>query len=671
MKHLVFWLFTPGLAFVLSFHLHAQKTEPAKRNGTPLPQQAAYLESHPPQFKKIEFFSQYVTMPDGVKLAVDVYLPKKRAASERLPTILYQTRYVRSVELKWAYRWLRKITTTNVSADEVEFFVQHGYAVVVVDTRGSGASYGTRQMEFSPQEVEDGAAVCDWIVEQPWSDGTIGTSGVSYVATTALGLLKTQHPAVKACIPRSGIFDLYMDAAYTGGLLQGPFVDIWGSFTQDLDMNNYTKFAEESKQVKRFVKGTRPVDTDKNRKQLQEAAALHAQNFDIIKQSLGYTYRDDSKQYQGVELTIDDNSVHTGLAAIREGGVPILWISGWYDGAITRSSCYGFVNLPKQSWLVMGPWDHGPHDNASPYAEDHTDIGFHMYAEMLRFFNYHLRGEQNSFAEEAKVRYFAVGEEAWHTAQHWPPTKLEASPDVWAEQNTWPKEEQPDSWGTFESPFDDPTPWAEAYLHPNGHLKPAAAKAPTHDKYTVNYSVGTGGRSRYNSVTGLYRHGPTGYDSLAQRLAKMQVYRGEPLNDSLAIAGHPVASFVISADATDAALFVYLLEETAAGDLHYITEGVFRALHRKVENGCEPYCSPVVHHTYRKADGKPLQPNEKASVQFGLLPIAYTLAPGSRLVVAVAGHDKDHFNKLAEAPTALKIYHGKGQASAVQLPIVR
>ena len=77
-------------------------------------------------------------------------------------------------------------------------FIAQGYAWVDVDTRGSGASFGSRPWDFSPDEIQDGAEVVDWIVAQPWSNGRVGAAGASYSGTAAEFLLVNRHPAVKA-----------------------------------------------------------------------------------------------------------------------------------------------------------------------------------------------------------------------------------------------------------------------------------------------------------------------------------------------------------------------------------------------------------------------------------------------------------------------------------------
>jgi len=47
-----------------------------------------------------------------------------------------------------------------------------GIALVLVDARGSGASFGTRTTGLDEREIADYGEVIDWIAAQPWSNGT-------------------------------------------------------------------------------------------------------------------------------------------------------------------------------------------------------------------------------------------------------------------------------------------------------------------------------------------------------------------------------------------------------------------------------------------------------------------------------------------------------------------
>ncbi|MFM1877110.1 MAG: hypothetical protein RL266_2847, partial [Bacteroidota bacterium] len=50
--------------------------------------------------------SYYVAMDDGIKLAVNVYLPRGLKKGEKIPAVLFQTRYWRGVGLKWPFSGL-------------------------------------------------------------------------------------------------------------------------------------------------------------------------------------------------------------------------------------------------------------------------------------------------------------------------------------------------------------------------------------------------------------------------------------------------------------------------------------------------------------------------------------------------------------------------------------
>ena len=93
-----------------------------------------------------------------------------------------------------------------------------GYAVVVVDVRGTGASFGTRDSFRSPRERDDTSEIADWIVAQPWSNGALGATGISYVGAAADFLASTGHPAVKAIAPLSSVWDTYADNYFPGGI---------------------------------------------------------------------------------------------------------------------------------------------------------------------------------------------------------------------------------------------------------------------------------------------------------------------------------------------------------------------------------------------------------------------------------------------------------------------
>ena len=104
-----------------------------------------------PEYESWTTTSQYVTMRDGVRLAVDVHIPADGPEGERFPTILLMTPYHRA-----------SVTDEGVEDlmgnPDIQFVSHHGYVIVVADIRGTGASFGYRASVFSPAEQEDGSA---------------------------------------------------------------------------------------------------------------------------------------------------------------------------------------------------------------------------------------------------------------------------------------------------------------------------------------------------------------------------------------------------------------------------------------------------------------------------------------------------------------------------------
>jgi putative CocE/NonD family hydrolase len=214
---------------------------------TPSPTPIRYKGFTDPQYKDVDARSLYVKMHDGVRLALTVYLPQGLAAGTRVPALMNLTRYWRG--------------QAGQSVGGIEkFYVLHGYAVVVVDSRGTGASFGVWTMPWSAAEIADAGEVVDWIVAQPWSSGRVGAYGNSYSANSALLLPVPQRAAVKAVIARHYEFDEFTDVPFPGGILNEWLVKTWNEGNQQLDT----------------TPGVRPVDEDAEQKLLQAAQREHA-----------------------------------------------------------------------------------------------------------------------------------------------------------------------------------------------------------------------------------------------------------------------------------------------------------------------------------------------------------------------------------------------------------
>ena len=94
-----------------------------------------------PDYQSHTTTSQYVTMRDGVRIAVDVHIPSGGPALDKFPTVLVMTPYHRaSVTDEGVSDYLSSPTS------EFLFVNSYGYVIVVADVRGTGASFGYRRL---------------------------------------------------------------------------------------------------------------------------------------------------------------------------------------------------------------------------------------------------------------------------------------------------------------------------------------------------------------------------------------------------------------------------------------------------------------------------------------------------------------------------------------------
>ena len=224
--------------------------------------------------------SCYVAMRDSVRLAVDVYLPSDsggRALAESLPTMVIFTPYYRRFAMRGD---APSSSEPSVSAGRYrDFFVPRGYALVVVDVRGTGASFGIREGFRSPKERDDYREIVDWIVAQSWSNGAVCATGISYVGAAADFLASTGHPAVKAIAPLFSVWDTYGDHYYPGGMLLNRLAETYDELMIALDHGCGELLGQFAYYKDPHLSGPAPVDEDSDGVLLKAAITEHLGNF--------------------------------------------------------------------------------------------------------------------------------------------------------------------------------------------------------------------------------------------------------------------------------------------------------------------------------------------------------------------------------------------------------
>jgi putative CocE/NonD family hydrolase len=303
-----------------------------------------------------------IPMRDDVRLATDVYLPAgfRPGIDAPLPTILERTPYGK-----------REVSRSEINrgkpaahrGDIAAYFVARGFAVVFQDCRGRHASEGEFTKYLS--EGPDGYDTLEWITQQEWSTGRVGTMGLSYAAHTQMAAACMNPPGLVCMVIDSGGFA----NSYQCGIRQG------GAF----ELKQATWAVNQAK-------GSQAVLNDPLLK-----AALDAQDlkewFSRMPWRPGQSplrFVPEYERYlfdQWTHETFDEFWQQPGIYA--EGfydtmaRVPTVLMSSWYD-AYVRSTMDNFAALSKldpvaaPTYLIMGSWLHG--DRNVPFSGD-VDFG--------------------------------------------------------------------------------------------------------------------------------------------------------------------------------------------------------------------------------------------------------------------------------------------------------
>ncbi|MCP4728102.1 MAG: CocE/NonD family hydrolase [bacterium] len=554
--------------------------------------------------------SLYLTMRDGVRIAVDLHLPEPLQEGVEIPAIIMMTKYWRSLEsgeneyMEW----------------RLEDAVSRGYAFISVDERGSGASFGTWRYPWAPESTADYAEIVDWIVDQDWSNGRVGAWGISYLGMTAQLLPVIQHSAVRAIVPTFTQYDLYTDIVYPGGVFNETYIKKWRDENYNLDQNN------------NGGSSVKPVDADNYRSLLMQAIAEHGSNGDVYEGFRNVVYRDAISSSLGI--TIDEISSHTFKDDLEQSGVAIYHWGSWMDRGGTDNVISRFLTLSNPQCAKIGAWEHGGFRDASPY----TSPGLpqpsesEQWADILDFLDIYLK-EEGTGSTEKVLYYYTLGAEEWRSTDVWPVAGTT--------NETW--------YFTAENTLSDSMP----------------ADIDSRDSYTIDFTTTSGLNTRWDGHD-LYTEDRMYEDE------KLLVYTSETLSEDMEITGHPIVTLYVTSTHTDGAFYVYLEDIDPGGRVTYITEGILRALHRKVSGDPAPYVQLTPYHSFKEADGEQLVPGEITEVTFGLMPTSVLIRAGHRIRVAIAGHDANWFPRIpSTGDPVVTVERNMVYASKIELPVVR
>lgn len=593
--------------------------------------------------------SEYITMRDGIRLAVSTWLGKDNKSSDKIPAVVTTTRYWR------AMAFAQDTPEFQSYYPLAAYLLARGYVFVAVDTRGTGASFGRREVEVPQAEIEDISEVVEWVAQQPWCDGRVATTGQSYTANTTLFSSVNAPQALKLGVCRAPDLDWYRHIVAPGGIVNRCFIDGWGETTAAQDANDFDRLKAQMLEGNwrpppggaENMLGVRPVDADTEGTLLAAAIAEHRDNFNFANAGDRLEFIDHTLPEKVGDLSGSAcANTYFYKEKIEQGNLPFVVRCGWHDAGVQLGMLAFFTSFSNPVRLIIGPWDHGCHFRIDPFQpgdgtqlEEITDeYGFEQIVQSL---NITFKSNQPQLIENAIndqfgiVEYYTLGENRWKTTRQWPLPN---------------------------------THMQRFYLSEDHEL---SATAPTtqnsSDHYQVDPTTSTGSNNRWHQQLGHTTH----FVDRREADKKCLVYDTPPLKQDIEITGHPVVHLFVRSNANDGQFFVYLETVDPDGRVRLLTEGQLRALHRKVSDETPPYKMFGPYHSLKEKDAEPLIPGEVTEIAFDLFPISVLLKQGQRIRLAIAGADSSVFASIAgcESPE-ITVERNSIDASYIDLPYV-
>ena len=586
-----------------------------------------------------------IPMRDGAKLHTVVLVPK---GAKGAPILLTRTPYnATDLTTHAASAHLGPILTGYDNATDV--IVEGGYIRVVQDIRGKYGSEGDYVMNrplrgplnSTPVDhATDTYDTIDWLVKNvPESNGKVGILGISYDGFLPLMALVNPHPALKVSVPMNPMVDGWKgdDWFHNGAFRQQNMPYIYEQVGSRA--NDFKWWSTHYDDYDMFIEAGSAGELGTRR-------GLEQNGF--WQKILEHPAYDAFWREQAVDK----------LLAAQPLNVPVMLVHSLWD----QEDIYGAIAVykaiePKDAsndkvFLVMGPWHHGQEiaDGSSLGAlRFGADTAAQFRRDILAPFLAHYLKDGSPKMDVAPVSAFETGTNTWRRLQAWPA-------------------------GATQTPL---------YLLTGsaGFTPPQNASAPF-DEYVSDPAKPVPFRARPTRPVG-YDNGLTWplwlVDDQREASGRPDVlaFTSEPLTAPLTISGEPIANLVASTSGTDSDWVVKLIDvyppEVAGqpemgGYQLMVSADIFRGRYRE---------------SLEKAT--PIAPDKPLVYRFGLPTANHVFLPGHRIMVQVQSswfplYDRNpqtfvpsiFWAKPADYKKAVqRIYHAPGQASFVELPVVK
>lgn len=534
-----------------------------------------------------------IARPDGSRPA-SVLLQRSPYGSQRRPTAAM-------LGIEWGPE-TSLVMAVGGSGLSLESVVDAGFAVVVVDCRGTNRSDGT--FRWMGTEAEDGVDVVAWIKAQPWCDGTVHGFGGSYVSATQVVTALADPDSLATMSPWIALSRPDTDMVSRGGVPMYATTYNWAANRvndarakaglpprEDVPLAEGIDPAPLLSQHTLAELGARMADAPQGE---HVATWLEHPTYDAYWRSVAY----------------DEDA----LAALE---VPGFHLAGWYDlflgGTLRNVVAMRRGPARADQHLVVGPWTHVDQTrrftDAHDFGAGSTLIGGGVAEAQLAFWRRHAQGVE---AELPPVRVFVMGVDEWRDYADWPvPGATECSLYL----------------GDGVLTYDPPAP-----------SEPTVVR---HDPADPVPTIG-----------GQILYGPPDFAGPRdQRPAEahpgVASFTTAPFEETFEVVGPVTLRVWVEADAVDADLHAVLTDVAPDGTSRILTDGALRLSRREGLDRVVP-CIP----------GEPVE------VEVDLWATANAFLPGHRLRLNLAGASFPKYVSREE-PVTLRIHHDAAHPSRV------
>ena len=569
-----------------------------------------------------------IPMRDGVRLATDVYRPGDgtEPVPGSFPLILQRTPYGKSAE---------------ATVGPAEYFCRRGYVAVVQDCRGRFNSEG--EYYHFANEAHDGFDAVEWLADQSWCDGKVGTWGGSYLSQVQSAMATQAPPHLAAMVPMYGPSNVYSYGLRHDGAFQLKFFAIGFWLASD------SKEAAADQSIQEAFRATSIRDWIWKPQEPEGSPLALTPNYE--RWTFDFMTRGDYEEFWA------NPSFNIEAYFEQHSDVPVFLVGGWYD-SWSRASATLFSELSKLKKgpikLLMGPWIHVGH--SLTFAGD-VDFGATARVDgnladdfndwLLRWFDHTLKGLDNCADREPPIKLFVMGGGSgrknaegrldhgghWRDEYEWPLARtLLTSYYLHAEgalSTRRPGQRDP----ARSYPYDpeDPVPTIGgnlSALYEMVELAPAQGVLPP--VTTRRSIVGAGAADQATFLGGFACKPP--YGPLVER-KDVLAFQSDPLSDDVEVTGPITVKLWASSTATDTDFTAKLL------DIYPPSLDYPQGYHLNV-------CEGIVRARYRDFSGKAklLEPGRAYEFEIILEPTSNLFATGHRIRLDISSSNFPRFD---------------------------